>query len=68
MNCPKCEANKLTIYNSRYNGEYTWRRRLCENCGYKFSTAEITVELYEELKKKEADLAYMLGLLEGVKP
>lgn len=61
MLCPKCKSGKLKTIDSRLSGENTTRRRrMCLACKYRFSTMEISVEEYHELKDKESLLAAML--------
>ena len=43
MKCPVCESDKSRVTDSRNRG-YTYRRRLCKECGERYSTYEISVE------------------------
>ena len=45
MNCPMCEGNTMVI-DSRPSVDSIKRRRLCEKCGYRFSTVEIDIDMY----------------------
>ena len=48
MKCPKCEAKENRVIDSREvrNGESIRRRRLCLNCGHRFTT-------YEEIQRAQ---------------
>ena len=57
IKCPKCEstANQVTITRTgrganeiRTDLNYTYRRRKCLNCGFMFSTREISEEEYKK--------------------
>lgn len=43
MNCPKCGSSQRTTIDSRLaeSGEVRRRRYCCNNCHYRYSTAEI---------------------------
>ena len=68
MQCPKCNAYGLACSDSRPYNETIRRRRRCMNCGYRFSTVEISVEDYRKLKDKEPEtealIADMLSYLD----
>ena len=68
MKCPRCKAYGLSITDSRPDGETIRRRRRCLNCGYRFTTYEISNEDYRNLKDKEKDnealIADMLSYLD----
>ena len=42
MICIKCFHEKTHVTNSRQNKKYpiTWRRHICDQCGYSFTTYE----------------------------
>lgn len=57
IKCPQCEstANQVTITRTgrganeiRTDLNYTYRRRKCLNCGFMFSTRELTEEEYKK--------------------
>ena len=57
IKCPKCEStsNQVTITRTgrganeiRTDLNYTYRRRKCLNCGFMFSTRELTEEEYKK--------------------
>lgn len=52
MTCPKCNG-KTKILDSRGGGDSVKRRRLCLECGYRFSTIEIDKDLFERIIKKD---------------
>lgn len=68
MKCPRCNALGLTCKDSRPNGETIRRRRRCLNCGYRFTTYEISAEDYRKLKGEvegtEALITDMLSYLD----
>ena len=66
MQCPKCNAYGLACSDSRPYNETIRRRRRCLNCGYRFTTVEISVEDYHKLKGKEADADGVLSNLEEI--
>lgn len=51
MTCPKC-AGRTRIYDCRPDeaGETKMRRRECLECGYRFKTVEIEINLLESLQ------------------
>lgn len=40
LRCPHCGEFLSKVIDSRGNAKTVWRRRRCESCGKKFSTAE----------------------------
>ena len=57
IKCPQCEStsNQVTITRTgrgvneiRTDLNYTYRRRKCLNCGFMFSTRELTEEEYKK--------------------
>lgn len=55
MQCPRCKAYGLSCTDSRPDGETIRRRRRCLNCGFRFTTYEISKEDYRNLKDKEKE-------------
>lgn len=49
--CPKCGAEQIYQTDTRNYG-YKRRRKMCRDCGYKFSTVEVEIEEYNELVGK----------------
>lgn len=45
MTCPVCGGN-TRIVDSRNKDDHKKRRRVCQECGYKFNTIEIDMDLY----------------------
>lgn len=46
LHCPKCKERKGYVMDSRPELDGTrWRRYLCEGCGHKWSTKEVSVDL-----------------------
>lgn len=50
MNCPKCKNSNTEIVDSRKSGNSHRRRRVCLDCGIRFTTYEIETEEYENFK------------------
>ena len=49
MMCPKCTCDTHVV-DSRFRSDERWyRRRECLQCGYRFTSVEITVEQYKEM-------------------
>lgn len=51
MTCPKC-SETTKVVDSRVEVDSVWRRRECQNCGYRFNTTEIDVDMYERLVRQ----------------
>lgn len=49
MECPKC-AGVTSIIDTRIQYGTPCRNRICEKCGYRFKTVEITENYYKFLK------------------
>jgi transcriptional regulator NrdR family protein len=53
LGCPACSAPGSGVYDSRVaisdGSPYVRRRRKCDACGHRWSTAEIPVEQFEAL-------------------
>lgn len=60
MICPECKSKNVYVHDSRQNDENTRRRRWCTECGYRFTTLEISLEELQRLKKKEEFLYEVL--------
>ena len=52
MLCPRCSSSMQNCIDSRPSKEGTRRRRVCMKCGERFSTYEIGMERFKELKLK----------------
>ena len=51
MNCPKCNTfNKYTVTDTRAKDQKILRRRICDECNYKFVTWEVFA--YEKLSNE----------------
>ena len=45
MNCPKCNSRKIEVNDSRPSEMNSIRRRrICRECGYRFTSYELTIE------------------------
>ena len=60
MTCPKCKSAQVYVCDSRQCENGTRRRRKCMDCGYRYSTVEISMEELQQYKAKEDFLAEML--------
>lgn len=60
MNCPKCNHDVVSCIDSRPRNGTIYRRRKCLKCGYRFSSAEISLEDLDSYKAKEKLLAGLL--------
>ena len=67
MLCTKCNTELLKCIDSRSSGARTRRRHLCIKCGHRFSTLEISVDDFTELKRKEALLDDALAYSDKIK-
>lgn len=56
MQCPICKSDKLICTDSRALGGATRRRRECRVCGQRFTSIEIPLLEYKQLKGREAFL------------
>lgn len=62
MKCPKCKGNTVCS-DSRDRAKCRYRRRMCQACSYKFSTAEIDVTLIRSMLIKEIQTLVMPKLI-----
>ena len=53
MKCPKCGSDQLGCIDSRKNNGAVRRRRVCQDCYYRFSTMEISVDQFNAMISKE---------------
>lgn len=55
--CPKCGGTRVGVLDSRKKGadgkddsqNFVWRRRICKECGEKYTTYEIVSRHYDQL-------------------
>ena len=66
MICPKCNSNNLTCIDSRPSENVTRRRRVCCECKHRFSTIEINISEYNELKDNQMLLTNMRSISQEV--
>ena len=52
MNCPKCRSGNIDILDSRRHEDCVKRRRMCLDCGFRYSTIEINVDEYKTMQEK----------------
>lgn len=53
--CPSCGSKQSHIIDSRANtgGDFKRRRRVCDSCGYRWSTVEITLEDFQSIPRPD---------------
>lgn len=64
MVCPKCNSNNVMTIDSRRHEQTTRRRKLCADCGERWSTLEVSMEEYKSLMKIKSSL---YGTIETLK-
>ena len=63
MRCPKCDSENTSILDSRIrNDGNTRRRRRCRKCQYRFSSIEIDIDEYDDLKELAESIQKVLVL------
>lgn len=61
--CPECGSSQTSVSDSRSHEDGRRRRRLCESCGCKFSTIEMTIKDYKALQVTAVlDVRHKIGL------
>lgn len=53
MNCPKCNSYLTKVYDNLPN---SIRRRLCQDCGFRFKTVEYPIDKVEKPEEKEVEV------------
>jgi transcriptional repressor NrdR len=48
MQCLKCKSHESYVIDSRPREATVYRRRRCEECGYRWSTTEVPQDQYEK--------------------
>ena len=56
MVCPKCKNAHPNVIDSRQESHLVNRRRWCADCGYRFSTVEISKDDYKQVLKLKEDM------------
>lgn len=56
MTCPECDSN-CQVIDSRQEGETRRRRHLCGQCSHRFTTYEISAELYDKIRAVSVDIS-----------
>jgi transcriptional regulator NrdR family protein len=51
MKCPACHGKKVSVMDSRRTGTGVWRRRVCDSCHNRWTTAEVPTEALNEAFK-----------------
>lgn len=52
MTCPECGSCQIGVLYNRSQEDSIYRRRKCFDCGQRFNTIEIDVDVYEKLMDK----------------
>lgn len=63
MTCPKCKNAQPGVIDSRHESNLVNRRRWCADCGYRFSTVEISKDEYKEILKLKEDMQQLEAVL-----
>ena len=66
MNCPMCKSENLYTVDSRQQNFGVQRRKKCADCGHRFTTAEIPLDEYKELKAFCVKALGAMGDLEAI--
>lgn len=68
MICPKCNSKRATrVCDSRERETYVYRKRVCDRCGYSFSTREVFYrETYGQRKPVTLSLKAMQNSWEAI--
>ncbi|WP_440131334.1 NrdR family transcriptional regulator [Acidithiobacillus ferriphilus] len=60
MQCPQCnEIHTLGVIDSRLKKGAIYRRRACRACGFRFSTMELPMSLYDDLQRDRQTVAHL---------
>lgn len=54
--CLQCNKGPVGTLDSRHDGQWRYRRKRCEACGYRWSTYEVPAELLYNLVDSQAHL------------
>ena len=54
MDCPECYG-RTDVADSRRQIDGVTRRRKCRSCGYRFSTIEIDIDLYNRMSPPDRE-------------
>lgn len=49
MVCPKCSGGSTICKDSRYKDGTVYRRRMCQDCGWRFTTIEVSLETFNSM-------------------
>ena len=55
MECPGCGSNKTKVYDTKKCRGAVFRRRLCEQCGFKFESTEVVDDEKNRNNNKEEE-------------
>lgn len=65
MKCPVCGEEKIGIGRSSSKEDSIVRRRVCENCGNRWSTIEVDLDQYDSMCSTVKSMKYNIKLLEN---
>ncbi len=58
MHCPQCnEIHTLSVIDSRLRQGAVYRRRACRACGFRFSTMELPLSMFDDWQKDKQMIA-----------
>lgn len=61
--CFNCGGNDIRVTDTRHRGNSRLRVRECSGCGYRYSTIEIGIDYFNQLKDYEDTVLYLRGKL-----
>lgn len=67
MQCPKCANTLASCIDSRQKNDTIYRRRKCMECGFRYSTMEITLDENNRLREVEKSLKELLSHAQEIK-
>jgi transcriptional regulator NrdR family protein len=63
MNCPKCGSEDSSVIDCRARNDGKFRRRrACYDCRHRFTTIEVDINEYENLKELAASFKKLLTI------
>jgi transcriptional regulator NrdR family protein len=62
--CEKCDGKSM-VFDTRTIGPTVRRRRKCLSCGWRWSTAEVPLATFKEIKRAEKPAHQLQGVVHG---